>query len=185
MAQHKPRVTRQQSRTSAAISEIPEMYEDMYGEQWVEWEGGEEGWEDEEDEMLQPMYAGTSSPAGSAFGRGFRKRRRPPVSTNGTRKHTHTFSSSTTAKQSRAGRKSQLEQASITLEDVVNGAFHGASFTAKYAFHGALFTAEYAFDVFVRAFHYLRYPLSLFFFLWLLVYLTGKMHHTFRSAFAP
>jgi len=163
MTQHKPRVTRLQSRTSAAaLSEFPELFEDMNGEEWVEGDEGEEGWEDE-DEMSPPR---TTSPTGSAFGRGFRKRRRPPFTMNGQRKPT------STAKQSRPG--SKLEQPSITREDVVNGAVHGA-----------FFTATYTFDIFGRAVHYLRLPLSIFLSLWLLVYITGKMHHTFRSAFSP
>ena len=67
MTQHKPKVTRLQSRTSAAaLSEFPE---DMNGEEWVEGDEGEEGWEDE-DEMSPPR---ATSPTGSAFGRGFRK----------------------------------------------------------------------------------------------------------------
>ena len=39
--------------------------------------------------------------------------------------------------------------------------------------------------MFGRAFHYLRYPLSFFLSIWLLVYITGRMHHTLRSAVAP
>ena len=167
MVQHKPRLTRLQSRTSAAaLSEFPEFFEDMNGngEEWVEGEENEEGWEDE-DEVSQTPPPRTTSPAGSAFGRGARMRRRPPF----TKRKSSTLSSGFTAKPSQPG-----SNPSITWEDVFNWIFHGTSFIVKYTF-----------DVFGRALHYLRYPLSIFLFLLLLVYITGKMHRTLRSAVAP
>ena len=51
MTQHKPKVTRLQSRTPAAALSV--FLEDMNGEEWVEGDEGEEGWEDE-DEMSPP-----------------------------------------------------------------------------------------------------------------------------------
>ncbi|KDR80925.1 hypothetical protein GALMADRAFT_91615 [Galerina marginata CBS 339.88] len=67
-----------------------------------------------------------------------------------------------------------FDQSPLTREAAVNE-------TLK----GAIFTGRYAFDVFDRAIHLLRIPLSFLLFLWLLVFIIGRFSNTLRTVAAP
>ena len=55
----------------------------------------------------------------------------------------------------------------------------------KGAMNGTIFTGRYALDVFGNAIHLLRWPISIFLFLWFLSFMTGYISQTLRSVFQP
>jgi hypothetical protein len=55
----------------------------------------------------------------------------------------------------------------------------------KGALDGTMFTGRYALDVFSTAIHLLRWPISIFIFLWLLSSMIGYISQAVRDAFQP
>ena len=156
--QHRVNVTRAYSGV------LDEKYDDMNGEDGEE---EESGWEDEGG-MSPFMQSRTGSPSESSNFRMARRRRRPA---RGAKKQVVSTRSTTTAK---TASKADDEPPVIAREDVVHGLVHGS-----------LFTGKYALDIFKRALHLLRYPLSFLFCLYILAFIMNKMEHTFKSLFSP
>lgn len=78
----------------------------------------------------------------------------------------------TPSKSRRAPRKSIVREE--VIEDAVQGAVQGVSFTLRYGLH-----------VFLTAIRLLRYPFGLLLCLWILALVIGRVSHTIRSTFAP
>ena len=163
MTQHSAIPRRQSGATGARMTD-----EDTNEEDWFDGEENQSDWEDEEDEILRLRHSRTASPSGS---RTTRKRRRPAFVSKTSKKQVPT-KSATTTKSSLAAKADEVPL--MAREDVVNGLLQGS-----------LFTSKYALDVFKRALHLLRYPLSFLFFIYILAFIINKMEHTFRSIFSP
>ena len=155
-----------------AMSDFQEKYENMDGDasEWVDGDDGE--WEDEEDVRRDERYPRTSSRAGSNDTRPSpRKRRRPTFQANGSRRQVPTLATNGAPK---IPHPKADEPPLVVREEVIDGVLHGAVFTIRYAI-----------DVFSRAIHFLRYPLSALLGVWLFGFIIMRLSPTLRSAFAP
>ena len=170
MTQHQP-TTRLSTRSAYAIMDIQqeERYSGVQGIYQHSQETDDDEWEDE-DALKDPAKA-----SGSQVNQGDnaslwgspRKRRKPIRVVNGPRKQI------TPAPRLRP----ELQPTAIR-DAMVEGALDGT-----------IFTGRYALDVFSTAIHLLRWPLSIFLFLWflslILSLMFGYVSQTVRDAFQP
>jgi hypothetical protein len=175
MTQHQP--TTQSSRNAYETIDIQHAengYSDAGGDSQYSQETDDGDWEDED----------TPDDSGRASGQQYnvdenggvrgspRKRRKPIRMVNASRKQ---IPPSLSPKQFPPTLRPHPERQTTAIRDAV----------VKGAVDGTIFTGHYALNVFGNAIHLLRWPISIFLFLWFLSFMTGYISQTLRTVFQP
>jgi hypothetical protein len=168
MAQHQPTTRSSTTRSAYAMMDIQQ--EDRYSGEGISQhsqETDDDDWEDE-DTLKDPAKASGSHQDDNANLWGSPRRRRKPIRVvNGPRKQIPP-----------APRLRPELQPTAIRDAMVEGALDGT-----------IFTGRYALDVFSAAIHLLRWPLTIFLFIWflslLLPLMFGYISQTVQHAFQP
>ena len=175
MTQHQP-TTRSSIRS--AYTNVDIQQEDRYsragGTPGRSEETDDDDWEDEDTlkDLAKASGSQINQSENASLRGSSRKRRKPIRVVNGPRKQ---IPPSLSPKQIPPAPRPHLERQPTVIRDAM----------IKGALDGTMFTGRYALDVFSTAIHLLRWPISIFLFLWLLSFMIGYVSQAVRDAFQP